>query len=203
MRTKKSSVSEPTLMWIEAVHKHAPVKNGNLLSRVYQLQPFERPLLKPLNIGVRYSAKFKDKEKIHLYFYDQKEGWSFIETENNKDRQVLTGEVKHIDAVAIIEDLTPPKIKSIHPGNNGNYPSLELNQFKIKIYDTLSGFEPVENSFELKLDNTRLIYAYQPKTKVITYNLERPLPIGTHAIQFKVWDRAGNETSKNIEFKVY
>ena len=203
IRTKKSSVSEPTLMWIEAVHKHAPVKNGNLLSRVYQLQPFERPLLKPLNIAVRYSAKLKDKEKIHLYFYDQKEGWSFIETENNKDRKVLTGEVKHIDAVAIIEDLTPPIIKSIHPGNNGTYPSLELNQFKIKIDDTLSGFEPVEDSFELKLDNTRLIYAYQPKTKVITYNLERPLPIGTHAIQFKVRDRAGNGTSKNIEFKVY
>lgn len=203
IRTKKSSVLEPTLMWIEAVHKHAPVKNGKLLSRVYQLQPFERPLLKAVNIGVRYSAKLKDKEKIHLYYFDQKEGWSFIPTGNNKDRQVLTGELKHLDAIAILEDITPPIIKSMHPGENGNYPSLELNRFTIKINDTLSGFDPIEDSFDLKLDNTPLIYAFQPKTKVISYELERPLQIGTHTIQFKVRDRAGNETSKNIEFKVY
>ncbi len=203
IRTKKPSITSPTLMWIEAVHKHAPIKNGNLLSRVYQLQPFERPLLKPVNIGIRYPTKLKDRDKIHLYYYDQKEGWSFIPTENNNDRQVLTGEVKHLDAIAIIEDVTPPMIKSMHPGHNGNYPSLELNQFKIIIDDALSGFEPEEDSFELKLDNTSLFYAYQPKSKTIYYEMERPLPIGTHTIQFKVRDRAGNETSRNIEFKVY
>jgi len=190
-------------MWIEAVHKHAPVENGNLLSRVYQLQPFERPLLKSVNIGIRYSSKLKDKDKMHLYYYDQKEGWSFIPTENNKERQVLTGEVDHLDAIAIIEDVIPPKIKSIHPGNNGNYPSLELNQFKIKIEDNLSGFEPVEDSFELRLDSQPLIYAYQPNLKVITYELDRPLPIGTHTIQLKIRDRAENETSQDIKFKVY
>ncbi len=203
IRTKKSSVTAPTLMWIEAVHKHSPVNEGNLLSRVYQLQPFERPLLKPVNIGIRYPSKMKDREKIHLYYYDQKEGWSFIPTTNIKDRQVLTGEMKHLDAVAIIEDVIPPKIKSMHPGNNGNYPSLELNRFKIKIDDNLSGFEPVEDSFELKLDDRPLIFAYQPKLKVISYELERPLSIGMHSIQLIIRDRAGNETSRNIVFKVY
>lgn len=203
IRTKKSSITSPTLMWIEAVHKHAKVKNGTLLSRVYQLQPFDRPLLKPVNIGIRYPTKLKDRDKIHLYYYDQKEGWSFIPTENNKERQVLTGSVKHLDAVAIIEDTTPPKIKSMHPGPNGKYPSLELNRFKIKIDDALSGFEPVEDSFEFKLDNQPLIYAYQPKTKEISYQLDQPLPIGTHTIQFKAIDRAGNEVSRNIEFTVY
>ncbi len=203
IRTKKSSISQPTLMWIEAVHKHAKVKNGKLLSRVYQLQPFERPLLKPVNIGIRYPAKLKDREKIHLYYYDQKEGWSFIPTENNKERQVLTGAVKHLDAVAIIEDTTPPKIKTMHPGHNGKYPTLELHQFKIKIDDTLSGFEPVEDSFEFKLDHQPLIYAFQPKTKEISYQLDQPLPIGTHTIQFTARDRAGNKVSRNIEFTVY
>ena len=203
IRTKKSSILQSTLMWIEAVHKHAKVKKGKLLSRVYQLQPFERPLLKPVNIGIRYPAKFKDREKIHLYYYDQKEGWSFIPTENNKERKVLTGSVKHLDAVAIIEDTSPPKIKSMHPGHNGKYPTLELNQFKIKIDDTLSGFDPVEDSFEFKLNHQPLIYAYQPKTKEVSYQLDGPLPIGTHSIQFTARDRAGNEVSRNIEFTVY
>jgi hypothetical protein len=179
------------------------VEKGKLLSRVYQLQPFERPLLKPVSIGIRYPAKLKERDKIHLYYYDQKEGWSFIPTENNKERQVLTGSLKHLDAVAIIEDTTPPQIKSMHPGNNGKYPTLELNWFKIKIDDALSGFDPVEDSFEFKLDNQPLIYAFQPKTKEISYELDRPLPIGTHTIQFKAKDRAGNEVSQNIEFTVY
>ena len=91
----------------------------------------------------------------------------------------------------------------MHPGNNGKYPTLELNWFKIKIDDALSGFDPVEDSFEFKLDNQPLIYAFQPKTKEISYELDRPLPIGTHTIQFKAKDRAGNEVSQNIEFTVY
>ena len=203
IRSKKNSISRSTLMWIEAVHKYAPVKNGNHLSRVYQLQPYEQPLLNSINIAVRYSSKYKDRDKLHLYFYDQKEGWSFIHTENNNERQVLTGEVKQLDAVTIIEDIIPPVIKSIHPGNNGNYPSLELSEFKIQIDDLLSGFDPSENSFELILDDQPLIYAYQPKLKTISYELEQPLLIGEHSLQFTVKDRAGNEASQKVKFNVY
>jgi len=203
IRSKKNSISRSTLMWIEAVHKYAPVKNGNHLSRVYQLQPYQQPLLNSINIAVRYSSKYKDRDKLHLYFYDQKEGWSFIHTENNNERQVLTGEVKQLDAVTIIEDIIPPVIKSIHPGNNGNYPSLELSEFKIQIDDLLSGFNPSENSFELILDDQPLIYAYQPKLKTISYELEQPLLIGEHSLQFTVKDRAGNEASQKVKFNVY
>ena len=203
IRSKKNSISRSTLMWIEAVHKYAPVKNGNHLSRVYQLQPYEQPLLNSINIAVRYSSKYKNRDKLHLYFYDQKEGWSFIHTENNNERQVLTGEVKQLDAVTIIEDIIPPVIKSIHPGNNGNYPSLELSEFKIQIDDLLSGFDPSENSFELILDDQPLIYAYQPKLKTISYELEQPLLIGEHSLQFTVKDRAGNEASQKVKFNVY
>ena len=203
IRSKKNSISRSTLMWIEAVHKYAPVKNGNHLSRVYQLQPYEQPLLNSINIAVRYSSKYKDRDKLHLYFYDQKEGWSFIHTENNNERQVLTGEVKQLEAVTIIEDIIPPVIKSIHPGNNGNYPSLELSEFKIQIDDLLSGFDPSENSFELILDDQPLIYAYQPKLKTISYELEQPLLIGEHSLQFTVKDRAGNEASQKVKFNVY
>ena len=203
MRSKKNSISNSTLMWVEAVHKYAPVKKGNHLSRVYQLQPYQQPLLNSINIAIRYPSKYKDRDKIHLYFYDQNEGWSFINTKNNTERQVLTGEIKQLDAVTIIEDIIPPIIKSIHPGNNGKYPSLELNEFKIKIDDLISGFDPSENSFELILDDQPLIFAYQPKLKTISYELEQPLLIGEHTLQFKVKDRAGNQASQKIKFKVY
>jgi hypothetical protein len=203
IRTKKSSVTSPTLMWIEAVHKYAPVKKGSLLSRVYQLQPFERPLMKPVSVGLRYPLKLKDRKNINLYYYDQKEGWQFVPTENNSERRVLMGEVKHLDAIAIIEDKMPPMIKSMHPGDHGKYPSLELNKFEFKIDDALSGFEPAESSFDLILDQKPLIYAYQPKSKIISYQLGRPLALGTHTLQLSIRDRAGNKINKKIEFKVY
>ncbi|MBT4784785.1 MAG: M23 family metallopeptidase [Candidatus Marinimicrobia bacterium] len=203
IRTKNNSISRSSLIWIEAVNKYAPVKKGNHLSRVYQLQPFQQPLLNPINIAIRYASKYKDRNKLHLYFYDQKEGWSFIQTENNNERQVLTGEIKQLDAITIIEDVVPPIIKSIHPGHNGKYPSLELSTFKIKIDDLLSGFDPSESSFELILDDQSLIYAYQPKLKTISYELDRPLLIGEHSLQFTVKDRAGNKASQTVKFKVY
>ena len=79
--------------------------------------------------------------------------------------------MKQLDAIAIIEDKSPPLILSTHPGNNGKYPSLELNQFKIMIDDKLSGFDPNESSFDLLLDNVPLIYTYQPKLKIISFDL--------------------------------
>ena len=203
MRSKKTSIVSPTVMWIEAVNKHAPIDNGKLISRVYQLQPFERPLSKSMNIAIRYPKKFDENAKLHLYYYDQKEGWTFIPSFKNKDRRVISGEVEHLDAIAIIEDKISPEIISIHPGNNGKYPSLELDQFRIRIDDKLSGFKADESSFDLTLDNQKLIYAYQPKLKVLTYNLKRPLSIGSHSIELNIRDRAGNEKTKSIKFDVY
>jgi len=203
MRSKKSSLVNPTLMWIEAVHKYAPIDHGNLISRVYQLQPYERPLLTPINIAIRYKSKYNDQKRMHLYYYDQREGWTFIPSTNNKDRGVISGEVKQLDAIAIIEDKSPPLILSSHPGNNGKYPSLELDQIKIRIDDKLSGFDPKESSFDLFLDNLPLIYTYQPKLKIISFDLSRPLSIGKHTMQIAIQDQAGNKTNKIIEFSVY
>ena len=78
-----------------------------------------------------------------------------------------------------------------------------LNKFEFKIDDALSGFEPAESSFDLILDQKPLIYAYQPKSKIISYQLGRPLALGTHTLQLSIRDRAGNKINKKIEFKVY
>ena len=204
IRTQKNSFLDPTLIWVEAVHKHAPVKKGNLVSRVYQLQPFDRPLLNPVNIAIRYPRKYKDNfKKIHLYNYDSSEGWSYIKSNINTDRKVILGEVKHLDAIAIIEDNVNPVIKKIYPDQNGRYASLELRKFEAHIDDNLSGFEPNEKSFTLILNGEPQIYSFQPKTKKIKYELDRPLKIGEHQLEIEIKDRAENITKKNIQFIVY
>ena len=202
VKTRKNTFTESTLGWIEPVHKYPKITGGMLLTRVYQLQPFQKPMLKPINIAMRYPRKL-DSRKKHLYFYDKKEGWTFIKTQEIKERRVLLGEIKHLDAIAVIEDKTPPKMIRSHPGNNGKYAALELNQFKINIDDKLSGFDPNPNSFEVKLNDKNIFYAFQPKLKVLSYDLDEPLSIGKHKITFKATDQAGNTLEKNIQFEVY
>ena len=202
VKTRKNTFTESTLGWIEPVHKYPKITGGMLLTRVYQLQPFQKPMLKPINIAMRYPRKL-DNRKKHLYFYDKKEGWTFIKTQEIKERRVLLGEIKHLDAIAVIEDKTPPKMIRSHPGNNGKYAALELNQFKINIDDKLSGFDPNPNSFEVKLNDKNIFYAFQPKLKVLSYDLDEPLSVGKHKITFKATDQAGNTLEKNIQFEVY
>ena len=202
VKTRKNTFTESTLGWIEPVHKYPKITGGMLLTRVYQLQPFQKPMLKPINIAMRYPRKL-DSRKKHLYFYDKKEGWTFIKTQEIKERRVLLGEIKHLDAIAVIEDKTPPKMIRSHPGNNGKYAALELNQFKINIDDKLSGFDPNPNSFEVKLNDKNIFYAFQPKLKVLSYDLDEPLSAGKHKITFKATDQAGNTLEKNIQFEVY
>ena len=202
VKTRKNTFTESTLGWIEPVHKYPKITGGMLLTRVYQLQPFQKPMLKPINIAMRYPRKL-DNRKKHLYFYDKKEGWTFIKTQEIKERRVLLGEIKHLDAIAVIEDKTPPKMIRSHPGNNGKYAALELNQFKINIDDKLSGFDPSPNSFEVKLNDKNIFYAFQPKLKVLSYDLDEPLSVGKHKITFKATDQAGNTLEKNIQFQVY
>lgn len=200
--TQAESLVDTTLMWIEPVHKYAQVEGGKFKSKVYQLQPYQVPLMKPVKIGIRYGNRLKHEPNLHLYYYDQKEGWTFIPTKINAHRQVLTGEVKHLDAVAIIQDVTAPEIRSMHPGNHGQYPAFELNRIQIRVEDKLSGIDPDEAAFQLILDDTPLRFAYQPRKKEISYALEEPLSMGEHTLTFQVHDRAGNKSEKTITFKV-
>ena len=202
IRTKKGSFSDNTLSWIEPVHKYPKIAGGELLTRVYQLQPFQIPILKSIQVAFRYTKKLDDRKK-HLYYYDKKEGWTFIRTKDNVERRVLIGEVKHLDAIAVIEDKTPPKILNSYPGNNGKYAQVGLDNFKININDELSGFDPSPKSFDLLLNGKEIFYAFQPKLKTLSYQLDEPLSIGNHMLSVKITDQAGNTLEKEIKFNVY
>ena len=202
IRTKKGSFSDNTLSWIEPVHKYPKINGGKLLSRVYQVQPFQKPIIKSIQVAIRYAKKLDNRNK-HLYYYDKKEGWTFVKTKDSIERRVVIGDIKHLDAIAIIEDTNPPTILNSYPGKNGRYAQLSLEHFKINIDDELSGFDPVPNSFDIRLDGEKIIYAFQPKLKSLSYTLEEPLSIGNHLLKIEANDQAGNTLKKEIKFEVY
>lgn len=198
-----NTFTDTVLTWIEPVHTHASAVTGLLKSKVYQLQPFDTPLLQPLKVGIRYHAREKYDPTLHLYYYDSKEGWTFIPTTVNKTKRVLTGEVKHLDAIAILQDVTPPTFKSLHPGNGGRYPALEVDEIRVVVEDKLSGINSEENSIALELDGNPLRFAYQPRKKEVSFMLEQPLSPGKHFLHIRISDRAGNSTDKTISFDIY
>ena len=154
-------------------------------------------LIKKNIFCIKKTNKVNIKKSIGLYLAED------IKSNINTDRKVILGEVKHLDAIAIIEDNVNPVIKKIYPDQNGRYASLELRKFEVLIDDNLSGFEPNEKSFAMILNGEPQIYSFQPKTKKIKYELDRPLKIGEHQLEIEIKDRAENITKKNIQFIVY
>ena len=78
-----------------------------------------------------------------------------------------------------------------------------LDNFKININDELSGFDPSPKSFDLFLNGKEIFYAFQPKLKTLSYQLDEPLSIGNHMLSVKITDQAGNTLEKEIKFNVY
>ena len=137
------------------------------------------------------------------YFNNKKEEWTYLETENNRKKQILTASMTEFDAVTIIQDLDPPKVLSMHPGNGGGYKANDVNEIRILVNDRISGIEPNEESFSLSINNQPVFFAYQPIKKEVSYKLEKTLTQGPHQIDFTVFDRLGNKTSRTVFFSIY
>ena len=116
---------------------------------------------------------------------------------------ILTASLEHMDAITIIQDLEPPKVSKMFPGNGGRYNIKDMNKISITVEDHLSGIEAKESSFSLKLNETVLYPAFQPIQQKVSYNLDKQLNRGSYSISFKVKDRMENETNKIIYFSVF
>ena len=202
IQTLSNTVYSPTAVWIEKVDKHAPVKNGYHLSSVYQLQPFDRVLKDEFLIGLRYNHRYSGHSKMGIYYYDEKaNNWEYVPTKNNSERNILTASLDQFHAITIIQDLVAPVIIKTFPANNGYYKSKDITKIIIDIDDTISGIEPKEKSFSIKLDGEKLFCAYQPVKKQISYRFDRGLSPGEHQLHITVLDKVGNKIEKNILFK--
>ena len=76
----------------------------------------------------------------------------------------------------------------------------DITKIIIDIDDTISGIEPKEKSFSIKLDGEKLFCAYQPVKKQISYIYDRGLSQGEHQLNITIIDKVGNKTEKDILF---
>lgn len=202
LQSLKSTFYSQSLIWIDAVKNSVKPSHGKFLSNVYQLQPFDIPLQDTVRIGIRYDENAAKLEKTSLYYYDQEDGWTYIQSKDSKKRQVLTGSLKSLEAVCILQDNVPPVITSTFPAHGGQYYREDIIQLQANVDDLLSGIAPEETSMTMTLNGKRLLYAFQPVSQTITYNLLDQLTLGNHSMSVSVQDRAGNSASIQIDFVI-
>ena len=203
IRTKKGSLYQKNVLWIDKVKKFVKIKNGFHVSPVYQLQPYDLALKGNIEIKLKYDQDLSEHSNLGIYYYDRKKStWNYLKTERINNKLTLNTVLTEMEAVTIIQDLDPPKITRFFPENGGRYESKDIQQIKINIDDYVSGVEPEEKSFNLKFNDILIYPAYQPIKKLISYNFEKRLNKGQHKIDFKVHDRMGNETTKTVYFVI-
>ena len=187
-----NSLYDTSLIWIEKINHPVEPKGGARLSSVYQLQPFELALKDTIRIGIRYSNHIKNMKNISLYYYNQKDGWTFLPSSMHTNRQVIASTLFSLDAITIMQDIEPPFIRKVYPENKGRFHYKDLKTISVIADDYLSGLNSDEKSMSMKLDDIPVRYAFQPIKKELSYYLPTPLEAGEHTMEYKISDQAGN-----------
>lgn len=204
VRTFPTTLYKPSIAWIETVEKPAEIpESGSIVSGTYQLQPFELAIRDTFQVAIRLDEKKAGMNRVHLYYYDNREeSWSFLKTERKRDNSVLIAAHDRFDAITAIQDTLPPEIKWSFPAHGSRYKAQDIYLIKVILSDNLSGLDPTEESLAMQLDETRLLPAYQPIQKELTYELDGHLTSGEHKIDLFMRDKAGNINTESIVFFV-
>ena len=197
-----TSLYDTSLIWIEKINHPVEPKGGTRLSSVYQLQPFELALKDTIRIGIRYSNQIKNMKNVSLYYYNQKDGWTFLPSSMHTNRQVIASTLFSLDAITIMQDIEPPFIRKVYPENGGKFHYKDLKTISVIADDYLSGLNSDEKSMSMKLDDIPVRYAFQPIKKELSYYLPTPLEAGEHTMEYKISDQAGNIISGISTFMV-
>lgn len=202
MQSLPNSFYDTTMIWIEPVDQPVLPETGELLSKVYQLQPFDLPLQDSVRVAIRYDDDQAALDRKALYFFDRKKGWQYLPTHHRQDRNMLIAPLTSLEAVAILRDTIPPEIITHYPGNGGHYHYQDVQTITVTIDDNLAGIAASTDNLLLLLDGELLLFAYQPIKKIMSYCLGVPLDAGAHELVVSVTDQVGNATTKLIKFTV-
>ncbi|MFH1853181.1 MAG: hypothetical protein ABIA75_12640 [Candidatus Neomarinimicrobiota bacterium] len=202
VQTTPNSFYDETVIWIEPVEIPVDTHNGQRLAPVYQLQPFDIPLRDSLRVAIRYDERHQHADRKAIYYYDRKGKWNFLPSQERPDRQTLIASLQSLEAVTILRDTLPPVIETIYPAHGGHYHYQDVQTLFARLDDDLSGIAPSETTLLMVLDGRKLLFAYQPILKELSYTLDVPLDVGDHELIVSATDQVGNSTTRKISFSV-
>ncbi len=174
---------------------------GESISQIYDLSPRDVPFLKKVELSFSIPAKTEDIRQIGIYAPNLRKGkWNLVSNVYDEARHRMVAEVGSLGKLTLIRDATPPQVIFLYPGN-GKTINASTPIIRIQYEDDLSGIG-AEKDFRLLLDGEFCIAEWDPEDKQIRYEVEGPLPEGTHKLDFRIRDRAGNESLRSANFTV-
>jgi len=193
-----NSVYNPLFFRIEEVPD--PVeKDTNQVGTIYRAYPYDEPLKKRMQVSIVYPDGYPMPEKLAIYMRGHSDDrWRFANNQWDPKKRTISAKVNELDEYALIRDIEPPTIKSIIP-YNGSHLRNKRPLLQVYIQDDLSGFDS-DKHLILKLDDEKVIAAYDPEKKRLSYQPDEPLTKGKHQIQIIAFDRSGNMSSKQSIF---
>lgn len=196
-----STFYDTTAFWIENVARPVPVDGGNIISRTYQLQPFDRPLLDSARVAINLPESVRRPAGMGIFYYDQKQGWTYLPSRLSETKWMFFSSLYSLEAVAILQDTINPVIKNIFPGSGGKYRSQDIRTFSARVEDELAGIQN-EGAITMILDGRSLLFEYLPIKKTVVYRLDEPLESGEHTLSITATDQVGNASTRTVEFSV-
>ncbi|MFQ6673542.1 MAG: M23 family metallopeptidase, partial [Fidelibacterota bacterium] len=201
LQVLSSTFYDTTVFWIEDVKKPVPGKGGAFMSRIYQLQPFDRPLQDTARVAIALPKSINAVSGLGIFYYDQTEGWTYLPSRFSPKKWMFFTSMYSLEAVAIVQDVVEPVIADVFPGDGARYDYQDVSILSATVKDGLAGIRN-ERSIRMSLDGKNLIFEYQPIMKTITYWLDEPLESGEHLLTITATDQVGNSASKEIRFGV-
>ncbi len=170
----------------------------DLVSKVYEIEPIDVPLRSNATISIKYPAGDTLAEKIAVFYRNGGNGWAFLGNSLSVANGTVSGRASSFGAYALIRDTDPPTIHFLYP-SSGTHLATALPTLKANFNDRLSGIGGDEN-MEILLDGRKVIAEYDPEQNSLFYNVRKPLAKGRHLVDFRVWDRCGNKSSRSNTF---
>ncbi len=185
----------PVYLEIKTEEQGFPDKSS-LVGRVYSVGPETVPLADGLNVRIE-SLRGNDPQ-VGLYRLNSKGKWTWMEPQ--RDSGGITTRSRLVGTFALLEDLEPPLIKNIQPGQGATI-SKTMPEISCRVNDNLSGVD-FDGSMTITLDGRWLIPEYDPETEILKTLPPEKLAPGKHDLEIMVTDRCGNNRKTQISFTV-
>jgi hypothetical protein len=187
-------------VWMEELDILPKPDGGELLSKLYKINPNDQPVRESFNIAMRYPLTLPNLEQVQLYRYNADKGKyspAGGAPAKGKDYFRTSG---GSGTYALVRDLEAPSIEKFYPADGGTYDAKDLKRIWADLDDNLSGFGSGAGLAVYVNDQWTPHYYNGPTKRIEAVNIKwRP---GRQIVKWVITDTAGHQSEKSILFYV-
>ena len=171
----------------------SPPENG-AFSPMFTLHDTFTPVHSPYSLSLladRLPARLQDKALI-----GHKDDKGRVSAAGGTYRNGhVTARLRTLGTFFVIVDTTAPKITPVNIREGQDL--RQAASMQVKIEDDLSGIA----SYNGTVDGEWVLFAYDPKRKMLAYDFDENVPPGNHRLELVVTDQMGNRTAYAARFR--